>query len=76
MARGKLAGGFLCLIAVSLTVVFLWGLATQAYWALAVPIAAGVVVVMSLLFWVGWTFMTTESAAQDSPMGERPESSR
>ncbi len=76
MSRGKFVGAFLCLVAMGLTGLFLWGLAAKAYWALAIPVGAGVVFAMSMLFWVGWTFMTTESATQDPALRERPEGSR
>ena len=60
MQLGRAFGVFLCLAAVVLTVVFLWGIVAQAYWAIAVPIALMVVFAMSMLFWVGWTFLVTD----------------
>ena len=60
MDRGKVAGLLLCLLAVGLTALFLWGIGTRAYWAIAVPVALLVVVTMTLLFWVGWTFLSTD----------------
>lgn len=60
MDRGKIAGGFLCFFSFVMTVVFLWGLVLQAWWAVAIPVAVLVVVSMTLLFWVGWTFLTTD----------------
>lgn len=74
MDRGKLGGAMLCVLALALTVLFLSGIVAQAYWAIAIPVAAGVVVVMALLFWVGWTFMTTEVAPLEPPSAEGPES--
>ncbi len=61
MSRSRLVGILLCLLSIGGTVLFLWGLATQAYWAIAIPIGAFVVVVMTLLFWVGWTFVMTDT---------------
>lgn len=60
MDRGKLIGAAICIAALSLTAVFLWGISARAYWAIAVPVAVLVIVAMALLFWVGWTFITTE----------------
>lgn len=68
MDRGKIIGGLLCLAAVAGTILFLWGLMNQAYWALAIPIGAGVVVAMTLLFWVGWTFISTDVEPPDGPL--------
>ena len=61
MDRGKISGAILCVSAVALTLVFLWGIASQEYWAIAIPVAVGVVVAMTLLFWVGWTFIITDA---------------
>ena len=60
MDRGKLLGAALCLTALVLTGVFLWGINARAYWAIAIPVALLVVFSMTMLFWVGWTFLTTE----------------
>ena len=67
MDRGKLFGAALCLAALGLTVVFLWGISARAYWAIAIPVAAIVVVSMGLLFWVGWTFITTAPPETPTP---------
>jgi len=61
MDQGKIFGIVLCILAVALTAVFLWGLAQQQWWAVAIPVAALVVIAMTMLFWVGWTFFTTEN---------------
>jgi hypothetical protein len=45
----------------------MWGITAQAYWAIAIPVATVVVVAMALLFWVGWTFMTTEIGPIEPP---------
>lgn len=61
MDQAKVFGGFLCFTAVALTAILLWGLAQQQWWAVALPVGALVVAVMTMLFWVGWTFITTDS---------------
>ncbi len=53
--------------ALVVTVVFIGGITAQAYWAIAIPVAAMVVITMALLFWVGWTFMTTEIGPVEPP---------
>ena len=71
MDRGKLFGGLLCLAALALTAVFLWGIGARAYWAIAIPVAVLVVFVMTMLFWVGWTFVTTEPVESSTPEDAR-----
>ena len=71
MDHGKLIGAAICIAALSLTAVFLWGISARAYWAIAVPIAVLVVVSMALLFWVGWTFITTEPMDTSTPEDAR-----
>jgi hypothetical protein len=63
-----LVGVFLCVLALAGTVLFLSGLATQAYWAMAIPVAVLVVLFMALVFWVGWTFIMTESGPEQLPL--------
>lgn len=60
MDRAKIGGIALCFLALLATVVILWGLVLQEWWAVAVPVAVLVVVSMTLLFWVGWTLFATE----------------
>jgi len=61
-------GVVLCLGAVALTIAFLWGLAAQAYWAVAIPIGVLVVGAMTLVFWAGWTFIVSDAFADDEPL--------
>jgi hypothetical protein len=51
-------GGLICVAVVILATLFLAGLLRQSYWALAVPVAALVLFVLGLSFWVGWTIAT------------------
>ena len=71
MDRGKLIGAAICIAALSLTAAFLWGISARAYWAIAVPVAVLVIVSMALLFWVGWTFITTEPMDASTPEDAR-----
>lgn len=70
MDRGVIAGIALCLLALGITVVVLWGLSMQEWWAVAIPVAAMVVVSMTLLFWVGWTLISTEGGPPPGRSGE------
>jgi hypothetical protein len=45
-------------------VLFLYGLAIKSYWALALPLAALVLFVLGLVFWVGWTIATVQIEAE------------
>ncbi len=67
MERGKFIGGALCLGSVSLTVLFLAGIAAGAYWAIAIPVAVLIVAAMTMLFWMGWVFLMTEPATRPEP---------
>ncbi|MBI2918141.1 MAG: hypothetical protein HYY01_09115 [Chloroflexi bacterium] len=71
MSRSKLIGALLCIVAIVAAVVFVWGIATESYWAVAVPVAIGFLAVMALVFWIGWT-MTTEAPIE--PVKEKPNS--
>ena len=64
--RSRVLGGIVCLATTLGGVLFLYGLAIKSYWALAVPLAALVLFVLGLVFWVGWTIATV----QIEPEGE------
>jgi len=42
---------------------FLAGLAAESYWALAIPVAAAFLFVLSLVVWIGWTIATVQTEA-------------
>ena len=68
MDLGKVAGVLLCLLAILTTGVVVWGLVQQEWWAVAIPVAVLVVVAMTLLFWVGWTFITSDMEPPQAPL--------
>lgn len=68
MRRARILGAALCLLAVAGTVLFMWGLVSQAYWALAIPIALLVIGAMAVLLWIGWTFLLTEAGPEQLPV--------
>ncbi len=47
---------------------FLYGLAVESYWALALPLAALVLFVLGLVFWIGWTIATVHVEAEGEPL--------
>ncbi len=54
----RVQGGLICLGAALAALLFVAGLLAESYWALAVPVAALVLFVLGLVFWVGWTILT------------------
>ncbi len=54
----RLQGGLICLGAAVAALLFLAGVLAESYWALAIPVAALVLFVLGLVFWVGWTILT------------------
>jgi hypothetical protein len=72
-------GGLLCAAIAVVAMVFLWGIAAQSYWALAIPVMFGFLGVLAMGFWIGWTILTIKTAptvAEPSPPvpppGEKP----
>jgi hypothetical protein len=63
-------GGLICVGAVVLGALFLLGLLLRSYWALALPVAAGVFFVLGLVFWVGWTIATVHVEPEPAPEPE------
>ena len=63
-------GALLCVAILVVTVVFLWGVSLQSYWALAIPVIIGFLGILALGFWIGWTILTikmTPPAAETNP---------
>ena len=54
----RLQGLVICLAAVAAAVLFLVGIFLKSYWALAVPVAVGLLWLLGLAFWIGWTLLT------------------
>ena len=65
--RSRLLGALLCAGAVAAAALFLAGVFAKSYWALAIPVAAVVLFVLSLVSWIGWTIATVHVEAE----GER-----
>ena len=67
----RVLGALLCIAIIVITIVFLWGVSLQSYWALAIPVTIGFLGILALGFWIGWTILTiktTPPAAESSPL--------
>ena len=58
LRRARRTGGVICVFALTAGLTFLWGLLNGSYWALAIPVGAGVFTALGLSFWVGYTINT------------------
>lgn len=67
--RSRILGGLVCLAAVAGGALFLFGILVRSYWALALPLAALVLFVLGLVFWIGWTIATVQVEPQDEALG-------
>lgn len=66
----KISGIILCLAALAVAAVFLWAVfqgGAAGYWAVAIPVAAGLLGILALIFWIGWTMLTTEAETPALP---------
>ena len=64
----RVLGGLVCLATVLAAALFLYGLSIASYWALALPVAALLLFVLGLVFWVGWTIATVQTEAEGEPL--------
>ena len=72
----RVQGGLLCAGVVVVGLVFLLGILSGSYWALAIPVAALVFFVLGLTFWVGWTIATIRvepEAVEPAPASPAPQ---
>lgn len=58
LRRARRTGLWICALSLALGALFVWALARQSYWALALPVTAAVLGVLSLAFWIGYTINT------------------
>ena len=70
--RSRALGGAVCLAALLGGALFLYGIAVESYWALALPLAALVLFVLGLVFWIGWTILTVQVEAEGQPLTDDP----
>ena len=55
----------ICITTVVLAVLFLLGISHQSYWALAIPVAAIVLTLLGMIFWIGWAIITQQPPPQE-----------
>lgn len=65
----RIWGALLCLAILIVAALFVWGVALQSYWALAIPVIIGFLGVLGLGFWIGWTILTIRTTPS-TPEGE------
>ncbi len=58
LRRSKRMGVRICVAAAIVAGLFIWGIAAESYWALAIPVAVAVLTALSLMFWIGYTINT------------------
>lgn len=66
-------GGLICAAVAILALLFLNGIFSGSYWALALPVAVLTLFVLGLAFWVGFTIMTIQVEPEppiDAPPAE------
>lgn len=66
--QSRVLGGVIVVVAVLGGALFLGGVAAESYWALAIPVAAGVLFVLGLVIWIGWTIATVQTEASGDPL--------
>jgi threonine/homoserine/homoserine lactone efflux protein len=61
LARDELVGGLLFVAGILVMVIYLYWLffTSLSFWAVAVPVLIGVLAVLGIVMWIGWTMATT-----------------
>lgn len=85
----RLGGALVCLFAVAIAALFLWGVfggvfvaegtflgQPWSYWAIAIPVIIGFLGILALAFWIGWTMLITESEISKPQSGKEGNSSK
>ncbi len=65
--RSRALGGLVCLATLVAGALFLYGLSAGSYWAIALPVAAVTLFVLTLVFWIGWTIATVQVESANEP---------
>lgn len=66
--RSRILGGALTLGALVGALLFVYGVLSRSYWALAIPVTAVTLFVLGLLGWIGWTIATVQVPAEGEPL--------
>lgn len=79
--RSRLYGAIICGATLAIAAALLEGVRRRNYWALAIPLLAGSLGILSVAFWIGWALVTTrleppapETGSDRAPAGKRPRS--
>lgn len=70
MEKSRKVGVVICVGTVLVGVAFIWGIALRNYWAVAIPVMIGLLAVLALAFWIGWTLAVTEIEAPKPELTE------
>jgi hypothetical protein len=70
MQRSRQVGVIICIVTVLIAAAFIYGIAVQNYWAIAVPVIIGFLGMLALAFWIGWTMAVTEIEASKPELPE------
>ena len=62
----KIKASFLCLFALAIAIMFIYGIYIRNYWALAIPSAIITLVILGMIFWVGVAIITTRSTLPEN----------
>ena len=65
-------GLLICAGSVLAGVLFLVGLLSGSWWAVAIPVGVLLAFVLGLTFWVGWTIATVRVEPEPDPDAESP----
>jgi len=66
--QSRVLGGVIVVASVLAGTLFLGGVAAGSYWALAIPVSVGVLFVLGLVIWIGWTIATVQTEASGDPL--------
>jgi hypothetical protein len=66
--RSRIMGGALSLAALVAALLFLYGVLSGSYLALALPVGAATLFVLGLVGWIGWTIATVQVPAEGEPI--------
>ena len=66
--RSRIMGGALSLGALVAALLFLYGVLSGSYLALAIPVSIATLFVLGLVAWIGWTIATVQVPAEGEPL--------
>ena len=65
LESNRAQGGLICAASLLVALIFIAGLLSGSWWAVAIPVALLLSFVIGLVFWVGWTIMTVDVQTED-----------